>query len=154
MAEEQRWNEALKSVQRIIARLVDRWNARPINAWCHGDLHPGNAMRRGRASPGEGCVLIDLALVHPGHWVEDAVYLERLYWAKPELLCGAKPVSAIARHLREAGRIGPEDYSGLANIRRCLMAATVPLYLEHEGHPKYVHAALEVLERVLPLLPK
>ncbi len=152
MADGQRWNEALKQVQRTLGAIVARWEAREIATWCHGDLHPGNAMRRAGDTPGQGCVLIDLAMVHPGHWVEDALYLERLYWGKPDMLCGVKPVSQIARHLREAGRLGNEDYAQLAHCRRVLMAATVPLYLEHEGHPRYVHAALEILEKTLPLV--
>jgi hypothetical protein len=152
IAEEQRWNQAIKATQRILDRLIERWQARPINTWCHGDLHFGNAMRRTAAAAGQPHVLIDLALVHPGHWIEDAVYLERLYWAKPELLCGVKPVSELARLRREQGTLGTEDYAMLANIRRILMAASVPAFLLHEGHPKYVHAALEHLERLLPLV--
>jgi hypothetical protein len=152
IAEEQRWNTAIRATQRILPRLIERWGSRPMNTWCHGDLHFGNAMRRRGGLPGPPCVLIDLALVHPGHWVEDAVYLERLYWAKPELLRGIKPVSEVARLRREAGVLGQEDYAMLANIRRVLMAASVPAFLLHEGHPKYVHAALELLERVLPLV--
>lgn len=161
IADLQRWNELLHRTQKHLGELVARWRARPINTWCHGDLHPGNAMRRdgdeGSSSPNgaacdSGCVLIDLALVHPGHWVEDAVYLERLYWAKPELLGGVKPVSEVAKNLRAMGAIGGEDYAMLAHVRRALMAASVPLYLEHEGHPKYVHASLEMLERTLGVL--
>lgn len=152
IAEEQRWNTAIRAVQRALPRMIQRWMARPVNTWCHGDLHFGNAMRRTGAARHEPCVLIDLALVHPGHWVEDAVYLERLYWAKPELLCGVKPVTEIARLKREQGTLGQEDYATLANIRRVLMAASVPAFLVHEGHPKYVHAALECLERLLPLV--
>lgn len=152
IAEEQRWNQAIHAVQKALPRLLERWKARPINTWCHGDLHFGNAMRRPGSRPGEPSVLIDLALVHPGHWVEDAVYLERLYWAKPELLCGVKPVSELARLRREQGLLGHEDYAMLANIRRILMAASVPAFLLHEGHPKYVHAALEHVERLLPMV--
>lgn len=152
IAEEQRWNAAIRQVQRALPDLVARWDARPINTWCHGDLHPGNAMRR--AGSPAACVLIDLALVHPGHWVEDAVYLERLYWAKPELLHGVKPVSYIAKLRRERGLPCGEDYSLLAHVRRTLMAASVPAFLAHEGHPKYVHAALEVLEKTLPLVAR
>ena len=153
IADSQRWNEALHRTQKHLGELVARWRARPINTWCHGDLHPGNAMRREDAG-GEhgGCVLIDLALVHPGHWVEDAVYLERLYWAKPEMLGGVKPVSEVAKNLRAMGAIGGEDYAMLAHVRRVLMSASVPLYLEHEGHPKYVKAALEMLERTLGVM--
>jgi hypothetical protein len=154
LPDEQRWNEALKQVQRLLPRLVSIWDGRAINTWCHGDLHPGNAMFRrsvGGESPGR-CVLIDLALVHPGHWVEDALYLERLFWAKPELLYGVKPVATLARFRRELGLDTTGDYGTLALVRRVLMGASVPAFLEHEGHPKYVRAALEVLERTLPLL--
>jgi hypothetical protein len=152
IAEEQRWNAAIRQVQRALPDLIARWEARPINTWCHGDLHPGNAMRR--ESEPASCVLIDLALVHPGHWVEDAVYLERLFWAKPELLHGIKPVSFVAKLRRDRGLPCGEDYSMLAHIRRTLMAASVPAFLTHEGHPKYVHAALEMLEKTLPLVSR
>ena len=155
----QRWNEALKHVQRILPRLVQTWDARRINTWCHGDLHPGNAMVRRRAAEHNGdlasacnCVLIDLALVHPGHWIEDALYLERLFWAKPELLFGIKPVATLARFRRELGLDTSDDYGTIALLRRTLMAATVPAFLEHEGHPKYVRAALETLERSMAAL--
>ncbi len=152
IGEEQRWNGAIRTVQRHLDDLVRRWNDRPITTWCHGDLHFGNALRRPGTRPGDGCVLIDLALVHAGHWVEDAVYLERLYWAKPEMLHGVKPVSEMARIMRERHMLHGEDYAMLANIRRVLMAASVPAFLNHEGHPKYVHAALEMLEKLLPQL--
>jgi hypothetical protein len=159
LPEGQRWNEALRQVGRILPRLVAAWEARAINTWCHGDLHPGNAMRRKIGADGhqngggERCVLIDLALVHPGHWVEDALYLERLYWAKPELLFGVRPVTALAKFRRDMGLEARDDYGTLAQVRRALMAATVPAFLEHEGHPRYVHAALETLERTIPLVP-
>ena len=56
-------------------------------------------------------VLIDLAEVRPGHWVEDAVYLERLHWARPERLKGRNPVKLLAAARRrlglEIGRIIP-----------------------------------------------
>lgn len=153
IAEPQRWNHAVHQAQRALPTLLARWNARPINTWCHGDLHPGNAMlRRGFAGNGTGsCVLIDLALVHPGHWVEDAVYLERMHWGRSEVLDGVKPVNFLARARRDAGLATSEDYTLLANVRRVLMAATAPAFLAREGHPKYVHAALEMLERCLPL---
>jgi len=153
IAEQQRWNHMVHQTHRSLPTLLARWNARPINTWCHGDLHPGNAMlRSGFAGNGTGgCVLIDLALVHPGHWVEDAVYLERLHWGRSEALDGVKPVNFLARARRDAGLPTGEDYTLLANVRRVLMAATAPAFLAREGHPKYVHAALETLERCLPL---
>ncbi|MCC6322163.1 MAG: aminoglycoside phosphotransferase family protein [Phycisphaerales bacterium] len=154
LPDEQRWNEALKHVQRVLPRLVQHWEARRINTWCHGDLHPGNAMLRapvpganGDTSAAGRCVLIDLALVHAGHWVEDALYLERLFWAKPDMLFGIKPVATVARFRRELGLDTSDDYGSIALLRRTLMAATVPAFLEHEGHPKYVRSALDVLER-------
>lgn len=177
VADHHRWVNAVKHVQRALPQLVERWDARPINTWCHGDLHPGNVMRRAAATddiggsraprrrrePGDRdgdrrkerrgrCVLIDLALVHAGHWVEDAVYLERLHWGKPELLYGVKPVSAMARQLKERGLYGGEDYATLANIRRVLMGACSPAFLEREGNPRYLRSALEHVERLLPLI--
>jgi hypothetical protein len=150
MPEAQRWNESIKRVQKVLPRLEARWAARHIDTWCHGDLHPGNAMRRlGSDAPGP-CVLIDLALVHAGHWVEDGVYLERMFWGRPELLHGVKPVSALAKIMRDKDIHPDPEYPELANIRRVLMAASSPAFLEHEGHPRYLHAALEVLERLLP----
>lgn len=151
LTEEQRWNEAVKKVQRHLPTLLARWESRRIHTWCHGDLHPGNAMRRAGDSPARrGCTLIDLALVHAGHWVEDALYLERLYWGRAELLHGVKPVSVMARLRRERGLPCDDSYSELAMVRRVLMAACVPAFVEHEGHPKYTHAALELLEKTLP----
>ncbi len=145
LPEAQHWNEIEKRVQKVLPRITARWDARPIDSWCHGDLHPGNAMRRGKA-----CVLIDLALVHPGHWVEDAVYLERQFWGKPDQLFGVHLVSMLAKHRRDLGLPTPGDYGALANIRRVLMAACAPVYMAREGHPRYLHAALETLDRLIP----
>lgn len=153
LPEAHHWSESVKRVQKILPKLESRWAARPINSWCHGDLHPGNAMRRGSGSNGNGrppCVLIDLALVHSGHWIEDAVYLERQFWGCPEQLFGVHPVSVLAKHRREMGLETDGDYGALANLRRVLMAACAPVNLAHEGHPKYLHAALETLDRLLP----
>lgn len=154
MPEPQRWNEAVKRVQKALGVLQRRWAARPITEWCHGDLHPGNALRRpvgtsAAAVARNGCVLVDLALVHAGHWVEDAVYLERLYWGKPDELHGVKPVTALARLRRERGLHGDDGYADLAMVRRVLMAACVPVYADREGHHKYTHAALEIIEHGL-----
>lgn len=156
VADAQRWNDAVRHVHKALPRLLGAWNGRPINTWCHGDLHPGNLMRRESPSPwGEpGYVLLDFAETHAGHWVEDAVYLERIYWGRPQVLDGVKPVSMIAKARRAAGLDASDDYATIANIRRALMAATVPAFMHQEGHPKYLHAALEVVERMLPLVAK
>jgi hypothetical protein len=150
--EAQRWNEALKKTQRCLGALQARWDHRPINTWCHGDFHPGNILRRRKpdGSPGP-CVLVDLALMHPGHWLEDALYLERLFWARPELLHGIKPASHLSQLRRDAG-MKDDHVVELANTRRVLMAATAPAFMAGEGHPRYLHAALEVLEKTLPLV--
>lgn len=161
IAGEQHWNDMLKKVQRALPALRATWERRPITTWCHGDLHPGNAMRRimtaGGADPGafgvkSPLVLIDLALVHPGHWMEDALYLERQYWGHSELLHGIKPVSLLARLRREKG-MPVDDYATTANARRILMAASAPALIEREGNAKYLLAAIEMIERLLPQVP-
>lgn len=156
VADASRWIEGVKHVQKLLPRLTSAWSARPINCWCHGDLHPGNLMRRDDTSPWgpPGTVLLDFAETHCGHWVEDAVYLERLYWGRPQSLDGLKPVSLIAKARRTAGLDASDDYATLANIRRVLMAATVPAFMHQEGHPRYLQAALEVMERTLPMVGK
>lgn len=150
LADALRWNDALKHVQKAIPTLAARWNARPVTVWCHGDLHPGNALRRAEGDTAGSCVLIDLAMVHPGHWIEDAVYLERQYWGHAEQLHGIKPVSALARIRRERGLPVEDSYAELAIVRRVLMASLVPLFLDREGNSRYVHGALEMIEKYLP----
>lgn len=146
---EQRWLNAIKRIHKGLPAILREWDARPCSTWCHGDLHPGNAMRRPAASPWgpPGVVLLDFAEVHTGHWVEDAVYLERLFWARPDEFKGIKPVSLLAKAVRDSGVDIPEDVQRLASIRRALISACVPAYLHREGHPRYLHAALDVLER-------
>ncbi|MBL0928312.1 MAG: aminoglycoside phosphotransferase family protein [Phycisphaerales bacterium] len=154
MPHQQSWSSHLKDVHKVIHRLENEWESRPINTWCHGDLHPGNLMERreGSAWGPPGYILLDFAETHPGHWVEDAVYLERLFWGRPELLHGAKPVSLIAKARKRLGLCADEDYAHLANLRRVLMAATSPAFMEFEGHRKYLDGALAVLDRTLPLV--
>lgn len=143
---EQRWRDGLKKVKRGLDSLVAHWRRRAICTWCHGDLHPGNAMHRGPESGDGQIVLIDLALVHAGHWVEDAVYLERLYWGHEHLLHGVKPVSAMAKLRRARGLKTGDDYAHLANIRRLLMASCAPAFLAREGNPAYLETALRLVE--------
>jgi len=153
-----RWCDAVKKVQKALPLLRARWESREVTTWCHGDLHPGNVLRRrlpdGVAPPGTDpsgpCVLIDLALVHPGHWLEDALYLERQFWGHEAMLHGVKPLTTLARLRRERGLPCDDEYGDLANVRRVLMAACAPALVEREGNPKYLHSALEHLERLLP----
>lgn len=155
----QRWNDVLRQVQRVLPRLVARWEARPVDTWCHGDLHGGNALWRD--APGTGategqehgrgtCALIDLALVHAGHWLEDAVYLERRFWGREEQLFGMAVVPTMARLRRESGLTTAGDYGMLANVRRVLAGACALANLPHEADPRYLRAALATVERLLP----
>jgi aminoglycoside phosphotransferase (APT) family kinase protein len=146
IADGQRWNNELKAVHKALGVLTARWSRRAINTWCHGDLHGGNAMRRADGT----CVLIDLALVHPGHWVEDALYLERVLWGRPGVVDGTSTVSLLAAARRERGLACDGDYGLLANIRRVLSAACAPALFEREGNPRYLAHALELIHRLLP----
>lgn len=143
-----RWRSGLKQVQQRLDPIVARWRSRSVNEWLHGDLHFANAMSR--VSMTEGPVtLIDLAEVRPGHWVEDAVFLERRMWARPERLGDRKPVRMIAEARRRRGLpIDPEDHV-LASIRRLLLASTAPAFLKTEGNPKHLAACLDWMERSL-----
>ncbi len=143
----QRWRDAVRKVHRALPKLVPEWRARPINTWCHGDLHLGNAMRR--ENDPDTCVLIDMALVHPGHWVEDAIYFERQHWGHRDSLYGIKPVSHIARVRKNLGLSTNADYNRLANIRRVLTAACVPVFLAREGAKSHIAASLDILDSLI-----
>lgn len=145
--EAQLWVNELKAVHRVLPTLLHRWESRAVNAWCHGDLHAGNAMRRADGS----VVLIDLALMHPGHWVEDALYLERTAWGREGGLGGVSPVTELSLHRRELGLPCDDDYGRLACVRRVMTAACVPALIEREGNRAYLQAAFEVIRKNLGL---
>lgn len=148
-----RWSSLLTRVEAIEPALRAQWAARDIDTWCHLDLHGRNAMRRASPDPDHPghCVLIDLAMVRPGNWIEDALYLERLHWGHEEILCGVEPVTALARAREFNGLPLGEGYERLADLRRVLMAASVPAFLGREGDRKYLAHALECLDRLLPV---
>ncbi len=154
--ESQKWNSTLKDVHKHLDTLTQRWAARTVNAWCHGDVHGGNALRRGAATSDQDhagpCVLIDLALVHAGHWIEDALYLERGLWGRAATGPGFNAVAVLASLRRAAGVSCREDYTLLANTRRVLSAAAAPGLVEREGSPAYLHRALEVIQKMLPVV--
>ena len=128
--------------------VVSEGRERPVGDWIHGDLHLANAMSRDSLEAGV-VYLIDMAEVRAGHWVEDAIYLERQLWARPQRLRAVKPVKAIA-DARRRRRLTVEDgYPRLAMIRRALLAATAPRFLKTEGHPKHLEACLDWLERAV-----
>lgn len=146
-----RWSEAIKSVRRRVADLAHEWADRPQKDWCHGDLHPGNAMHMpGRDGTPDRCVLIDLGLVHPGHWVQDAVYLEHVFWGHEDRLGEVEPVRLMRQARRARGLPARESDGRLANIRRLMTAAGVPARLVYErGDRRYLEAALGHIERLL-----
>lgn len=144
----QRWTTAMKKLRDRLESLVTQWNSRDCQGWVHGDLHPANAMCRGALDSGP-VTLIDLAEVRPGHWIEDAVYLERLLWSSPDRLKGHKPVKAIAEARRAEGLPVEGEYPRLATIRRALLAGSAPRFIKSEGSPAYLAACLDRLEGAL-----
>ena len=142
------WTDAVKQVQKLQGTLASRWRARDTTHWIHGDLHLANALSRDSVQSGE-VVLIDLAEVRPGHWTEDAVYLERQLWGRPDRLDATRPVRAMARARRKLGLVVRDDAHELADVRRILMAATAPAFLATEGHPKHLAGALKQLQEAL-----
>jgi len=148
LPDEQRWNNGVKMAQRNIPALLDRWSAQHDGEWRHGDLHPGNAMLRPAASVwGQArCVLIDLAEVRPGSWIEDAVSFERLYWGREDKLAGFKPTKELARARKRAGLPVDENWRELADARTVLLAAATPASLARDGDPKHLAGAIDALE--------
>jgi len=154
----QRWHEAVKTLQKRGASLIEEWENRPTTGWIHGDLHPANVMSRSDDDPNDPAMLLDLAEVRAGHWIEDAVYLERIYWARRSIINDHPPVKLIAKARKRYGIPGAGDaeregeIGRLAEIRRVLLAATAPAYLKSEGNPVYLAACLDVLENALATL--
>jgi hypothetical protein len=148
LADEKRWLAAIKSLARKLPAIEAEWSARPTAEWLHGDLHLANAMSRESLEAGPVC-LIDYAEVHCGHWIEDAIYLERQLWARPQRLQHIKPVKAIAAARRARSLAVDEGYPRLATIRRALLAGTCPAFMKSEGSPAYLSACLERLESAL-----
>ncbi|MDZ4753578.1 MAG: aminoglycoside phosphotransferase family protein [Phycisphaerae bacterium] len=140
--ERTRWSNSLKDLSKRLDRLVERWQQRAPLGWIHGDLHPANAMSRVSCSEGPVC-LIDFAEVRVGHWIEDAIYLERLHWPKPERL-DPKPLKCLADARKREG-LDNGDYPAIASIRRLLLAGTAPAF-RGEQSPVFLGACLGRLE--------
>ena len=144
MPDAQRWARTLKMAQRKIKLWADIWQNRSTHEWCHGDLHLGNAMTR-VAPPKGPALLFDLALVHTGHWVEDAIYFEHLYWGRDAQLQGRHIARMLAHQRKTMGLPVEPDWSRLAQTRRALLTLTAPRLVARDSS---VHgaAALEILE--------
>jgi hypothetical protein len=145
---QQSWIGAIKTLRSRLDSIVGQWQARDVAQWLHGDLHLANAMSRHAMDHGS-VSLIDLAEIHAGHWVEDAVYLERQLWARPERMERHKPVKAIAEARKKLGLPVESDYPRLAMLRRALLAGTAPRFIRSEGHPRHLAACLKWLETAL-----
>ena len=145
---QQSWITAIKTLRNRLDSIVSQWRARDVAQWLHGDLHLANAMSRHAMDHGS-VSLIDLAEIHAGHWVEDAVYLERQLWARPERMERHKPVKAIAEARKKLGLSVESDYPRLAMLRRALLAGTAPRFIRSEGHPRHLDACLKWLETAL-----
>ena len=143
--DQQRWNKALKKAQRKVKAWARTWHDRPCHDWCHGDLHLGNAMTR-QPAPDGPAVLFDFAHTRIGHWLEDAIYLEHLFWGRPDRLDGRRLARQLARERKARGLPIDDNWADLAQVKRALLAVTAPARLAHEGDPIHLAAALAVLE--------
>ncbi len=145
------WKKALTRLNKKLDSVIEIWRGRRIDQWLHGDLHLANAMCRNekKLSP---VALIDLAEVHAGHWIEDAVYLERQLWGHKTRLKATKPVNAMAAARRKNGLRVDDDYIKLVDIRRMLLGATAPAFMQSEGDPRYLSACLEQLQHAMDRL--
>lgn len=143
-----KWKEALKRFRKHLDTLVEKWHEHEPDQWIHGDLHLANAMCR-TDTPDEPVTLIDLAEVRAGHWVEDAVYLERQLWARPERLKSTRPVKAMATARKNHGLPVEADYPDLVMVRRALLAGSAPAYIRSEGQPAHFSACLHWLTNSL-----
>ncbi|MEX0885244.1 MAG: aminoglycoside phosphotransferase family protein [Phycisphaeraceae bacterium] len=143
--EQQRWNRALKKAHRKHKAWARQWDERPCDDWCHGDLHLGNAMTR-HAPPRGPALLFDFAHTRVGHWLEDAIYLEHLFWGRPERLEGRRLARQMARERKSLGLDVAADWPQLAQTKRALLAMTVPARLAHDGDRAHLGASLAVLE--------
>ncbi len=148
LAESQRWNAVLKKAHRKLKDWIAQWEQRPCEDWCHGDLHLANALTRSEPPDGPA-LLVDFARTRVGHWVEDAIYFEHLFWARRQRLGDRRPASMIAHQRKHHGLKVSEDWPRYADLKRALLAMSTPAMLPHDGEPHHVHAALEVLERAV-----
>jgi len=150
LPDQARWKKALRALRPKLETLAGRWEERPATDWLHGDPHFANAMTR-CDDPDAAVALIDLAEVRAGHWVEDAIYLERQLWGRPELMRSLKPLRAVADARRKVGLSNGPKHALLAGIRRTLLAASAPRFIRSEGHPRHMQTCLELLEEGLTL---
>lgn len=146
-----KWKKAHSLLVKKLDGILEIWRARKVNQWLHGDLHLANAMCRSD-TPDAKVSLIDLAEVHAGHWVEDAVYLERQLWGYKSRLKATRPVHAMAVARKRHGLQVDDSYNELVEVRRLLLAATAPSFMQSEGDPRYLSACLHQFQTAIDLL--
>lgn len=139
------WRDALDALAKYHDEAIAAWRYRPIKGWVHGDAHLGNILRTEQ----DEIRLIDFAEVRAGHWVEDAIALERPLWQRPELLSNMDPVDMMAGYRRQLGLPVRSEDGRLAAIRRTLLAATAPAWSRTEGGLSGLRSTLKVLEQGL-----
>lgn len=148
LPESQRWNKALRALKKKLPQLLEEWDARDVRQWCHGDLHLGNAMTR-KDEKEALALLFDMAEVRAGHWSEDAIYLEHLFWSQPSRLGKLDiPAEVVLRRKQHGLKLEP-NWPHLVNIRRAMLAASAPAALAEKGGRAQAAASLGVLEKSL-----
>ena len=145
LVHKQRWKQTLKKANRRLTVWLEQWDQRATDQWCYGDLHLANALTR-KPAPAGPAVLIDFAEVHAGHWVEDAVYFEHLFWQQPQTLKGLKLCNLVAKQRKAQGFLTDDDWPQLASIYRHFLAVGAPTLLRVHGDQQHLVSALEVLE--------
>lgn len=145
----QTWNQLMKRARKKMKKILRVWGERDLNHWRHGDVHLGNAMTR-EPAPAGPALIFDFALARTGHWVEDAVYFEHLYWADPDRLGGRELVKMFAAGRKQYGLKVGAKYPLYADIRRVMLAATAPVSVMGAGNIRFIQAAMERLEALLP----
>jgi len=140
-----RWKKALKACGKKIKKWQHRYDTRAADDWCHGDLHLANAMTR-TPPPAGPAVLIDFAETRPGHWVEDAVYLEHLFWAWPDRLGGRHLARQIAHRRKDLGLPFDPRWADVAQLMRALLAMSTLARPHTELTRNHLAAALTHLE--------
>jgi hypothetical protein len=144
----QRWHKALKAVQKKLKAMLKTWSDRPVDHWCHGDVHFANAMTRSEPPHGPA-LLFDLAEVHAGHWIEDAVYFEHLFWGHDDRIGHRDVVKELAEQRKQLGLDVDAQWPRWAGVRRMLIAAAAPAYLQHRGNHRHLDHCLNLLEQDL-----
>ena len=93
--------------------------------------------------------MIDLALVHCGHWIEDAMYFEFQYWGQPQRLGKRKLCRQLGHERKRLGLPLDREWSKLADAYRALLAMSAPSMIQTHGDSTHLETALNYLEQAL-----